>query len=57
VIEKEVNKPDLSTEEAMKIDLDEQAKPTRKTSHNAPPLSYNEEPGRHHKKKGTKKIT
>ena len=57
MIEKEVNKPDLSNEEAKKIDLDEQAKLTRKTSHNAPPLSYNEEPGRHHKKKGTKKIT
>jgi len=56
VIEKEVNKPDLSNEEAKKIDLDE-AKLTRKTSHNAPPLSYNEEPGRHHKKKGTTKIT
>jgi hypothetical protein len=53
---KEMEEPGVTAEEAEEIDLDEQAKPTRKTSHHAPPFSYNEEPGRHHKKKGTRKI-
>ena len=54
---KEMEEPGIITaEEAEEIDLDEQAKPTRKTSHHVPPFSYNEEPGRRHKKKGTRKI-
>jgi hypothetical protein len=46
----------VSAEEAEEFDLDEQAKPTRKTTHHERPFSYNEEPGRGHKKKGTRKI-
>jgi len=46
----------VSAEEAEEFDLDEQAKPTRKTSHHSRPFSYNEEQGRGHKKKGTRKI-
>ena len=42
----------VTAKEAEEFDLDEQAKPTRKTSHHEPPFSYNEEPGRHHKRKG-----
>lgn len=53
---KEMEEQGVTAEKAEEIDLDEQAKPTRKTSHHAPPFSYNEEPGRHHKKKGTRKI-
>jgi hypothetical protein len=52
---KETEEPGLTTEEAKELELDEQPKPTRKTSHHSPPMSYNEEPGRHHKRKGTRK--
>ncbi len=45
----------VSTKEAEDF-LDEQAKSTRKTSHHTRPFSYNEEPGRGHNKKGTRKI-
>jgi hypothetical protein len=53
---KEMEESGVTAKEAEEFDLDEQAKPTRKTSHHAPPFSYNEEPGRHHKRKGTRKI-
>jgi hypothetical protein len=53
---REIGEGGVSAEEAEEIDLDEQAKPTRKTSHHARPFSYDEEPGRGHKKKGTRKI-
>jgi hypothetical protein len=50
-----MEEPSVTAEDAEEIDLDEQAKPTRKTSHHAPPFLYNEEPGRHHKKKEQRK--
>lgn len=53
---KETEEPGLTTEEAKELELDEQPKPTRKTTHHSPPMSYNEEPGRHHKRKGTRKM-
>ena len=53
---KEMEESNVTAKEAEEFDLDEQAKPTRKTSHHQPPFSYNEEPGRHHKRKGTRKI-
>jgi hypothetical protein len=53
---KETGEDGVSAEEAEDFDLDEQAKSTRKTSHHTRPFSYNEEPGRGHKKKGTRKI-
>jgi hypothetical protein len=53
---KETEEPGLTTEEAKELELDEQPKPTRKTSHHSPPMSYKEEPGRHHKRKGTRKM-
>jgi hypothetical protein len=53
---KEMEESSVTSQEAEELDLDEQAKPTRKTSHHAPPFSHNEEPGRHHKRKGTRKI-
>jgi len=44
--------PGLTTEEAKELELDEQPKPTRHLSgHHSPPMSYNEEPGRDHKKR------
>jgi hypothetical protein len=52
VIKKEAEEPGLTTEEAKELELDEQPKPTRHHSgHHSPPMSYNEEPGRDHKKK------
>jgi len=53
---RKIGEDGVSAEEAEDIDLDEQAKPTRKTSHHARPFSYNEKSGRVHKKKGTGKI-
>jgi hypothetical protein len=53
---KETEESGVTSKKAEEFDLDEQAKPTRKTSHHAPPFSFNEEPGRHHKRKGTRKI-
>ena len=49
---KETEEPGLTTEEAKELELDEQPKPTRHHSgHHSPPMSYNEEPGRDHKKR------
>jgi|GEM_PF-2210962 len=47
----ENEEPGLTTEEAKDLELDEQPKPTRHHSgHHSLPMSYNEEPGRDHKK-------
>jgi len=35
---KEIQEPDLDTEEAKEIELNEQPKPTRKVSHSATPV-------------------
>ncbi len=49
---KETEESGLTTEEAKELELDEQPKPTRHHSgHHSPPMSYNEETGRAHKKK------
>lgn len=53
----EMEEKGVTAEEAEEFDLDEQPKPSRKTSHHEPPFSYNEEPGRGHKRKSTRKIT
>ena len=53
---KEVEKPGLSTEEAKELELDEQPKPTRKVSHPATPISNEEEPSTHDKRKGRRTI-
>ena len=53
---KEVEKPGLSTEEAKKLELDEQPKPTRKLSHSATSISNEEEPSTHDKRKGRRTI-
>jgi hypothetical protein len=36
---KETEEPGLTTENAKELELDEQPKPTRKTSHHSPPMS------------------
>ena len=47
----ENEEPGLTTEEGKDLELDEQPKPTRHHSgHHSTPMSYNEEPGRDHKK-------
>ena len=49
---KETEESGLTTEEAKELELDEQPKPTRHHSgHHSPPMSYNEETGRAHKKR------
>jgi hypothetical protein len=53
---KELEKPGLSTEEAKELELDEQPKPTRKVSHPATPISNNEEPSTHDRRKGRRTI-
>jgi hypothetical protein len=53
---KEIEKPGQSTEEAKQLELDEQAKPTRKVSHPATPMSNKEEPSTHDKIKGRRTI-
>jgi hypothetical protein len=54
---KETEEPGLTTEEAKELELDEQPKPTRHHSgHHSPPMSYNEEPGRDHKRKSKGKT-
>lgn len=54
---KETEEPGLTTEEAKELELDEQPKPTRHHSgHHSPPMSYNEEPGRDHKRKSKRKM-
>ena len=41
---KEIQEPDLDTEEAKELGLNEQPKPTRKVSHPATPIPDNAEP-------------
>jgi hypothetical protein len=53
----ENEEPGLTTEEAKELELDEQPKPTRHHSgHHSSSMSYNEEPGRHHERKGKGKM-
>jgi hypothetical protein len=53
---KQIEKPGLSTEEAKELELDEQPKPTRKVSHPSTPISNEEEPSTHDKRKGRRTI-
>ena len=53
---KEIQEPNLSTEEAKERELDEQPKPTRKVSHPPTPSSNKEEPTTHDKIKGRRTI-
>jgi hypothetical protein len=53
---KQIDKPGLSTEEAKEFELDEQPKPTRKVSHPTIPISNEEEPSTHDKRKGRRTI-
>jgi len=48
---KQIEKPGLSTEDAKELELDEQPKPTRKVSHPSTPISNEEEPSTHDKRK------
>jgi hypothetical protein len=43
----------ITTEEAKELEQDEQLKPTR---HHSSPISYNEDPGRDHKRKSKRKM-
>jgi hypothetical protein len=53
---KEIQQPGLDTEEAKDLELDEQPKPTRKVSHPSTPISNNDEPSAHDKRKGRRTI-
>jgi hypothetical protein len=53
---KEIQEPDLDTEEAKEIELNEQPKPTRKVSHPATPIPDNSEPSTNDKIKGRRTI-
>jgi hypothetical protein len=53
---KEINEPELSTEEAKELELDEQPKPTRKVSHPSTPISNKDEPSTHDRRKGRRII-
>ena len=53
---KEIQEPGLSTEEAKRLELDEEPKPTRKVSHPSTPISNNDEPSTHDKRKGRRTI-
>jgi hypothetical protein len=53
---KEIQQPGLDTEEAKDLELDEQPKPTRKVSHPSTPISNNDEPSIHDKRKGRRTI-
>ncbi|HEY6885484.1 MAG TPA: hypothetical protein VI278_15730 [Nitrososphaeraceae archaeon] len=53
---KQIEKPGLSTEDAKELELDEQPKPTRKVSHPSTPISNEEEPSTHDKRKGRRTI-
>ena len=44
--------PGLDAEDAKKLELDEEPKPTRKVSHPSTPISNNDEPSTHDKRKG-----
>jgi hypothetical protein len=53
---KEIQEPGLSTEEAKRLELDEEPKPTRKVSHPSTPISNKDEPSTHDKRKGRRTI-
>jgi hypothetical protein len=53
---KEIQQPGLDTEDAKKLELDEQPKPTRKVSHPSIPISNKDEPSTHDKRKGRRTI-
>ena len=44
--------PGLDAEDAKKLELDEEPKPTRKVSHPSTPISNKDEPSTHDKRKG-----
>jgi hypothetical protein len=48
--------PGLDAEDAKKLELDEEPKPTRKVSHPSTPISNKDEPGAHDKRKGRRTI-
>ena len=48
--------PGLDAEDAKKLELDEEPKPTRKVSHPSTPISYKDEPSTHDKRKGRRTI-
>ena len=48
--------PGLDAEDAKKLELDEEPKPTRKVSHPSTPISNKEEPSTHDKRKGRRTI-
>lgn len=48
--------PGLDAEDAKKLELDEEPKPTRKVSHPSTPVSNNDEPSTHDKRKGRRTI-
>jgi hypothetical protein len=52
---KEIDEPNLGTEEAKELEL-EQPKPTRKVSHPATPISNKDEPSTHDRRKGVRTI-
>ena len=53
---KEIQEAGLSTEDAKKLELDEEQKPTRKVSHPSTPISNEDEPSTHDKRKGRRAI-
>ncbi|HXW11593.1 MAG TPA: hypothetical protein VD694_02445 [Nitrososphaeraceae archaeon] len=48
--------PGLDAEDAKKLELDEEPKPTRKVSHPYTPISNKDEPSTHDKRKGRRTI-
>jgi hypothetical protein len=48
--------PGLDAEDAKKLELDEEPKPTRKVSHPSTPISNKDEPRTHDKRKGRRTI-
>lgn len=53
---KEIQKPGLDAEDAKKLEIDEEPKPTRKVSHLSTPISNKDEPSTHDKRKGRRTI-
>jgi hypothetical protein len=53
---KEIQKPGLDAEDAKKLEIDEEPKPTRKVSHPSTPISNKDEPSTHDKRKGRRTI-
>ena len=53
---KEIQKPGLDVEDAKKLEIDEEPKPTRKVSHPSTPISNKDEPSTHDKRKGRRTI-